>query len=189
MKRSIRMFFLAILIGALFIAVIMTFMALGIAHPVPWVLLVTMIAIPLVFNLSERSQYVKWDDKYSVGIESIDDDHRKLFHLINQFETAIRYHTGETFEKQALNDLLDYTRYHFDREEKMLEENGYADIAAHKDEHQKMIAKVDEFFNDYKERGHAALEEAPGFLRDWLINHINGTDQAYSEFMQGKDVH
>lgn len=188
MKKSTKMFFLAILVGTLLVAAILTFVALGISHPVPWILLATVIAIPLISNLSEHSRHVKWKDSYSVGIESIDEDHRKLFNLINQLQTAIHYQTGENFEKQALDDLVDYTRYHFQREEGLMAEHGYPDLVAHKGEHEKMIAKVEQFLIAYQEQGHDALEGVADFLKDWLVHHINGTDKAYSPFLREKGV-
>ena len=51
-----------------------------------------------------------------------------------------------------------------------------------------MIARVDEVLVAYHRDQHAALQEALGFLKDWLINHINGTDKQYSQFLIDKGV-
>jgi hemerythrin-like metal-binding protein len=176
------------LMGALLVATILTFIALGVANPVPWILLVALLIIPFLLKKTEKQHFVVWKDEYSVGVKSLDDDHRKLLNLINNFQTAVHYQTGEEFEKEALNEVIAYTKYHFDREEKMMEKAGYADIEAHKKIHKSMIAKTDDFMRDYEKRGHEALEEVAQYLKDWLVGHINGTDQEYSAILKQKGI-
>ena len=129
-----------------------------------------------------------WQDAYSVGVATLDDDHKKLIDLLNQFQTAYDYHTGEAFEQEALNELVAYTRYHFEREEKLMADIGYPDLDAHKEQHRVMIAEVERFVADYQARGHEALEGVASYLTDWLINHINGTDKQYGPFFNEKGV-
>ena len=174
--------------GTLLVAIMLTFTALGVAHPAPWLLVAALIAIPFLLKKSEQKEFAVWKDEYSVGVESLDDDHRKLLNLINNLQTAVHYQTGEIFEKEALDEVVAYTKYHFDREEKMLEEANYPDLEAHKALHAKMIAEVNGFVAEYEKRGHEALEEVAQYLKDWLIGHINGTDQEYSPLLQKKSA-
>ncbi len=188
MNTSLKMTFLVLFAGGLLIAVIFTFIAFGVAHPVPWLLTVTLLAIPVLVNRSETRHFAVWKDKYSVGIGSLDGDHRKLLNLINTFQTAMHYNMGGMFEKEAFNDVVAYTKYHFEREEKMMQEVGYADLEAHKDIHRAMIAKINELSLRYDKGEHGILEETSLFLKDWLIEHINGTDKDYSSLMIKKGL-
>ncbi len=183
------MLLLVLLAGTLLVATILTFVALGVGHPVPWLLVASLIGIPVLTNWHEKRNFAVWKDEYSVGIESLDEDHRKLLSLINHLQTAVHYQTGELFEKEALNEVVAYTKYHFEREEKMLEKAGYADLDAHKELHKKMIAKIDEFLVRYEKEGHEALVDVALYLKCWLVKHINGTDQEYSALLQEKGVH
>lgn len=135
-----------------------------------------------------ESDFVVWKDEYSVGIESIDNDHKKLLSLINNLQTSALYYTGEEFDRQALKELLNYTEYHFKREEKLMEENGYPDFAAHKAQHQKMTEKIKEMVTTYEQDDEQTILELAQFLRNWLVNHINGSDQEYSGFLIKKGV-
>lgn len=188
MNRKIKMLFLTLVFGGLLVAVILTFIALGVTNIVPWLLLAVLLAIPFLLKTKEKQQFVVWKDEYSVGIESLDYDHKKLLTLINQLQTAVHYQTGELFEKELLDEVVAYTKYHFDREEKMMEETGYPDMDAHKKGHREMIAKVDTFLNSYEKEGHEALEEVSLYLKDWLVQHINGTDQEYSRLFKEKGM-
>lgn len=186
MNKSMKMILVTLLMGSLFISVILTFTALGFAHPVPWLLAASLLIIPILLKKSEKANFAVWKDEYSVGIDVLDDDHRKLLNLINKFQTAVQYKTGEDFEKEALTEVIAYTKYHFEREEKMMEEAGYDDLEAHKKLHQTMITKIDEFMLEYEKQGHTALEEVADYLQSWLVGHINGTDQEYSLVLQKK---
>ncbi len=188
MSRTNKMIFLVLIAGTLLVAVVLTFIALGVFHPVPWLLVASLLIIPFLMSRSEKQHYVEWKDEYSVGVKSIDDDHKKLLNLINNFQTAVRYRTGKAFEKESLDEVIAYTKYHFDREEKMMQEAGYPDIEAHKEIHRAMIAKIDDFLIDYDKRGYEALEEVSLYLKDWLVNHINGTDQEYSALFIEKGI-
>jgi hemerythrin-like metal-binding protein len=132
---------------------------------------------------------VDWKDEYSVGIESIDQQHKKLINLINMLQTSVDYSTGEEFERECLAAVVDYTKTHFVYEEGLMSQYGYPDFEAHKAQHQKMINKVDELLSAYEERPESAMQDTLDFLKQWLIRHINGTDKQYSEFLLGKGAH
>ena len=188
MNRSIKMVLWVLVIGALLVSIILTFIALGLKSPVPWLLIVPLLIIPFLISRGEKQYYAVWKDEYSVGVKSLDDDHRKLLNLINNLQTAVHYQTGEVFEKEALEEVVAYTKYHFEREEKMLQDAGYADLEAHKETHKKMILKVESFLQEYETKGHLVLEEMASYLRNWLVKHINGTDQEYSSLLQEKGI-
>ena len=178
-----------LLIGALLVGAVLTFMVFGVAHFFPWLFVLAIAAVVYAVRMREKDKFLVWKDEYSVGIEVIDQDHQKLLNLINQFQTAVFYRTGRDFEEQAFNELVDYTRTHFKREEDLMEEHGYPDFEAHREEHRKMIAQVESWLEKYQSSDREmSLKEAVVHLRDWLLNHINGTDQAYSGFLHDKGV-
>lgn len=178
-----------LLIGALLVGALITFIVLGIGHLVPWLFILATIGLVVFVKYREKRKFLVWKDEYSVGIEAIDKDHRKLLNLINQFQTAVLYRTGREFEQEAFDALVDYTRTHFRREEDLMEEHGYPDFEAHREQHRKMIAQVEAYMVQYAGEGRQVpLERAVVFLQDWLIKHINGTDQEYSGYLKSKGV-
>ncbi|MBC8212293.1 MAG: hemerythrin family protein [Gammaproteobacteria bacterium] len=155
----------------------------GLDNPVPWIMIAVLIAIPFLHKRITARKYIAWDDKLSVGIAIIDDDHKKLISLINNLQTAVLYPTGETYERQALKEVVDYTVYHFKREEELMEKFAYPDFEAHKKTHHEMILKVSEFMDAYEKSRDDTINELTLFLKTWLIKHIAGTDQQYSTFL------
>lgn len=182
------MVFTVLAIGVLLVCSILSFIALGVASIAPWFFLLAIAILVLLVRYHEKSKRVVWSNDYSVGIEDIDNDHKKLIDLINRFQTAIYYNTGSGFEQKALNELVDYTKYHFAKEEDLLEKHGYPQFDEHKQEHVEMIKRVENYIVEHRDEGHQSLARISKYLRNWLIKHINGTDKQYSEFLHSKGV-
>ncbi|OGT90383.1 MAG: hypothetical protein A2286_00260 [Gammaproteobacteria bacterium RIFOXYA12_FULL_61_12] len=186
MKQSVSMLMYSLALVVLLVVDVMLFVALGLASPIPWVVLAAIATIPYFSSRQEKRRFVTWHDSYSTGIEAIDNDHKKLLGLINNLQASVHYHTGEQFERQSLNELIDYTRFHFGREESLMEKHGFPGFADHKRQHHEMIQEVERFVAEYEKKGSDALDQVAEYLKVWLVNHINGTDQEYSPYLREK---
>ncbi|MEO5343776.1 MAG: bacteriohemerythrin [Gammaproteobacteria bacterium SHHR-1] len=185
MRKSLQTFGLSLFIILAFIVIGFGF-TYGIGNPVPWIMIVLLLALPYAHQRLTEKRFVTWSDDLSVGIEAIDDDHKRLLGLINNLQNAVYYPTGEAFERQSLEELVAYTKYHFEREEALMEKHGYADLEPHKQQHEKMIAEVERYLQAYEKDPESTIEGLTRFLKDWLIKHIRGTDQQYSAYLRGK---
>ena len=188
MNQHMRMFGIALLMLSLITAVILGLMA-GPTSPLTWTLVAILVAVPFIHRKLSAKHFIEWKDEYSVGLDSIDQQHRKLIGLINQLTTAVDYSTGEEFEREALAELVEYTKTHFTFEEGLMEDNGYPDFEAHRAQHRAMIAEVEAVLAEYEKDHDMAMRHAVDYLQGWLINHINGTDKQYSSFLIDKGVH
>lgn len=162
------------------LSVILSFLTNPVS-PTPWVLVMALCLMPLIKQ--SHIKQIKWSKEYNIGIEYIDQDHKKLLHLLNQFSIAYDYAQCEEFEREALEDLVSWTKYHFKREEKLMEDYGYPGLAAHKEEHQAMMDQVEEYVSIYNREGHDSLKQVTNLLTFWLINHIQESDTKYRDYL------
>ena len=181
------MFGVSLLILTLIVAAILGLIA-GPGSPLTWLLIASLLVIPYIHRKMSAKNYVEWKEEYSVGIKSIDEQHKRLLNLINQLQTAIDYSTGDQFEREALGELVDYTKTHFSYEEGLMRDNDYPDFEPHKAQHVAMFKKVEEVLAEYEKDHDTAMSNAVEYLKQWLINHINGTDKQYSSYLIGKGV-
>jgi hemerythrin-like metal-binding protein len=129
-----------------------------------------------------------WNSRLIIGIDSIDEQHRKLVMLINDLHQAMKSKVGTAESGRILDELAEYTRYHFDFEEKLFDHHTYPAAAAHVSEHRALVEKVNAFREDFR-MGRAGLSmDLMYFLSDWLRQHIMKTDKAYVPFFKGKKV-
>ncbi|MFW2373695.1 MAG: bacteriohemerythrin [Gammaproteobacteria bacterium] len=187
LTKGISMFLLSALIMALLVMIVLGFM-LGFTHPLPWILIGVLAIIPYIHDKIVSNRFVQWNDSLSVGIDSIDADHKRLLGMINQLQTAAHYHTDDEMIEKTLNELMAYTQYHFTREEEIMQANGYPDFDEHKQQHQNMVNEVSKFIDEYRVNKTRTIDNVTLFLKTWLINHIKGSDQEYAPYLKDKGI-
>jgi hemerythrin len=127
-----------------------------------------------------------WNDSYSVSVASMDNQHKKLFDLINQLHDAMAAGKGKEIIGTVLNEMLDYTKTHFTAEEKILEKHNYPGLPEQKKQHGIYIQKVVEMQEKAKTGNLVLSLEASQFLKEWLLNHILVIDKKYSDLLATK---
>ncbi len=132
-------------------------------------------------NLTLMTDLVVWTSKYSVGCDYIDEQHKKLIQIINELYSNFMERSSRDKMQKILDELVDYTVYHFNAEEKMLEEHGAGPSEEHKKQHQDFVNKIKVFQKRYELGDNVLGLDIMNFLKDWLLNHILGTDMKYSK--------
>ena len=136
---------------------------------------------------SDASVLITWDSSIQFGLDSIDRQHRHLVELINRLHQAMRSRAGRTVLQSLLQELAGYTVEHFQLEEKMMAKAGYAGLNEHKQIHQKLVKKVTDFQKQFETGNATVTIDLMNFLRDWLIDHIKGTDRLYVSSLKVAD--
>ncbi len=132
---------------------------------------------------------VVWSEKLSVGVRSIDDQHKKLVTLLNQLHDGMMAGRGKEVVGPVLKGLIDYTATHFKYEEDLFARTFYADSAAHKKEHADLVRRVLDIQKTYNEKGPSVLTiQVMNFLKDWLTSHIQGSDMKYAPHLKANGV-
>jgi hemerythrin len=133
---------------------------------------------------------MKWDESLSVGVELIDEQHKMWIERLRDAQAAIKEIQGMPHISNALDFLVDYTRFHFSTEEKYMMETGYPELGSHRAEHEELKSTLDDLVEDFRQEGVTEkLSEAIGtFLGNWLRNHIRVVDQAFAAFLKEKRI-
>lgn len=122
---------------------------------------------------------VEWKDSYCIKISEIDEQHRKLFDILNQlYDSFLNGNTGSDIDL-ILDELEDYTIYHFEEEEKLFAKFNYSQTEEHVNQHESFISKIDEFKEKINSKNSKVHLELINFLRDWIIKHILFSDKLY----------
>jgi hemerythrin len=128
--------------------------------------------------------FVDWNDRYSVGVAQVDQQHKKLVALINQLHEAMSSGKGQAVLGPVCTELVSYARTHFAQEEQMLKLHRYPDLTAHQAVHAKLTAEVGELQKKLESKQSVLTMDVMGFLRTWLTDHIMQTDQKYAGHMK-----
>jgi hemerythrin len=132
---------------------------------------------------------MEWSDKLSVGVPSIDTQHKKLVGMANELYDAMKAGHGKDVLNKTLDGLINYTVTHFKYEEKLFAQTGYAASAPHLKEHEDLTKQVLAVQEKMKKGvSFAQSMEVMEFLKNWLINHILKSDKAYSSHLNAKGI-
>jgi hemerythrin-like metal-binding protein len=129
---------------------------------------------------------IEWTPALSVGIPTIDEQHKVLVGLINRLGEAAEAGRTKAEIGPVLLELEDYTKKHFSLEEAAFEEYAYPDAAKHIAEHEAFVAKIDDFQMAFAVDKAQVGEEILLYLRTWLTRHITFTDKKYRPYLAGK---
>ena len=120
-----------------------------------------------------------WDEKYSVGVRQIDDQHKMMFKTINELIDLLANMPTQEQVQKIIESLIAYKKYHFSTEEKYFDEFGYEGSQEHKTLHKEFSEKLEQMIKDSEGDAISLAFKLIDFLEDWLINHLMVIDQKY----------
>lgn len=122
---------------------------------------------------------IRWSSELELGIPVIDSQHHRIVDYINQVAQvqSSKKHEGLFL---VLDELVDYTLYHFAFEENLMDESGYPFINAHKKVHRLFAQRIARF-QQRANTGEDIAEELLHVLKVWLVSHIKSDDKDYAE--------
>lgn len=129
-----------------------------------------------------------WKEEFELNIDSIDSQHKELLHIGNRVYLLLeQYQEGEDNYDEiinVINELKDYTRYHFKTEEDLFIKYHYPDYEKHKKEHESFIRYINSInINSYKEKQKLFLKELMKIIVNWVFHHIITSDYMYKDYL------
>ncbi len=123
---------------------------------------------------------IEWTPALAIGDPAIDRQHQKLFRLAADMVSD----RDQVRAMRTLAALSEYVIVHFRDEEKLLEEIGYPELAAHKKLHDDFRARLAKL---YANAGGMTLdqiaEEVRLLINEWLTKHIMVVDREYAKYL------
>jgi len=126
---------------------------------------------------------LKWDEKYEVGHDRIDTEHRIFLDLIIDFQQAIEQNLPKAKQLRILKEVEKYAEFHFVSEENIMLDISYPDYEHHAKLHAYLLSEVQneyfKFMSDQTE-GKDIFE----FLFNWFAIHTSNEDKKLVEFIK-----
>lgn len=123
----------------------------------------------------------------SVGVASLDDDHRIILGIIIDLQEAVEEDDDPEILGSMVIFLCDHILTHLRREERLMDKLGYPDFPSHKTAHAELVAWNSTFRASYMENSAGWLTAdkltAPA---EWWVNHILTVDMLYKDFFAAR---
>ena len=133
-----------------------------------------LIVVVFAYVLQEGWMELTWSKQMSVGNQTIDTEHKKIFDLVNEVDRVIGTKDAALIA-QALNQLEETTRAHFENEEKIARAIDFPfedHVLEHKyilDEFQQIKTLLSANQDSWSE---SVAEYYFDFLSTWAIDHV-----------------
>lgn len=131
---------------------------------------------------------VLWSENYETGIAAIDEQHKRLFLMVNEFHEAMKERRGREKIAEVLDFLGEYVGRHFQDEEQLMADHKYPAYLQHKHVHESLARKVNKLIAGYKRGDTTLTVETSQLLLDWISEHIQGHDMLYINFFKEKGL-
>lgn len=135
-------------------------------------------------NSIKNYELVEWTDDLNRGIEIIDQQHKHWICILNKL---IKGKNQRWVVGSVLDELIDYTQYHFKTEEELYEKYGYPILERekHQEYHNMFVERIQEIRRKFLQQKTQVIgDELLSMMGDWLINHIKHADKAACEFIK-----
>jgi len=129
-----------------------------------------------------------WDDKYKVGVEVLDAQHKKLFEIINELLDAISHLPNKENVENITKHLIEYKKTHFETEEKLFKDCNYEKTEQHIAIHHEFSDKLDSLQKEYGDDPIVYAFQLVDYLEDWMIKHLMNSDKDYTKCLHDHGV-
>lgn len=129
---------------------------------------------------------IEWDESYSVNNEELDNQHQRLFDMINALFQAIGSDDANVIIPAVIQDLTSYSQEHFETEERYMTDCEYPGLEKHKQQHKEFCNKVSEWHTLNTDEPDKFAAEAIDYLYYWLTNHILSEDKSYAPCLKNR---
>ena len=119
---------------------------------------------------------IVWGYVLSIGVDEIDEDHRKLVSIFNVLNHSVMEGESPDYMAAVLEELINCTVWHFSHEERLMLKHGYEEMEEHKAQHKELIKSARELQQEILQIGQAVGDEHVEFLERWLTEHILTAD-------------
>ena len=125
----------------------------------------------------KSTDLVEWQETMKIGITEVDQDHKKLFSLLNIFHDVCRSQAHKNRQKEAVQNLIQHTRSQFIHEERLMEKFGDPKFGEHRAQHLKFLEQAEQFLRDMDIGSYTLLLDLSIFVKNWFLFHVTKWDK------------
>jgi hemerythrin len=126
---------------------------------------------------------IEWEERMSVGLYLIDEQHKELVALINAIDDAVRRQAGRDEVSRYIRRFYSYTITHFQTEESLMDHSTYPEYFTQVKEHLDCSQKAIEFHRQFVENPQFDLKGFLDYIVEWFVHHTVGIDQSLADHL------
>jgi len=130
-----------------------------------------------------------WSEEYSINVAEVDAQHKKLLEYVSELHAAVEARIDKEDLRQMLEDLVDFTRFHFSTEERLMNEHGLEHVEMHHNEHEMLLKHMEDLVEGVSNGIYPSFYSDYDISNDWFLSHILKFDKKLGEYLNSKGVY
>jgi hemerythrin len=122
-----------------------------------------------------------WKPEYSVNEATLDRHHQQLFAVLNSVYENVMNSPELDSVVPKIDELSNYTKYHFSTEEQYMRDHGFPEIDDHIVKHREFTHTIDALRTSYHNNDLEVAKDLIVVLGEWLLQHVLKEDLKYSK--------
>ena len=122
---------------------------------------------------------IEWQDNFSIGVPSVDYEHRQLVELINTLHADLSSGSPNYTVMDFLGEIYAKISAHFALEERIMREQQYDEYDAHKADHERLLDVLRDIMDDYEDGACFDEQVLAERLRTWFTEHFSTKDARF----------
>ena len=127
--------------------------------------------------MHKKNKFLNWTNELNINVGIIDNQHKKLIDILNNLNELLFLKKYQDINI-IVKELINYTNYHFDEEEKILKKINYSEYLNQRERHDKFRKELSKYI-DIKNAENIQQEcsKLLFLVQSWLIDHIKKIDK------------
>ena len=126
--------------------------------------------------------FATWDDRFLLGVRQLDENHQRLFRLLNIINDQLAGKVPSDNPTALLNALSSLSVFYFGHEERWMAKISFPELSEHKEEHDLLVSTIADVQLSYSQAS-SGNEVLLLFLNGWIHRHFNFTNERLRLFM------
>jgi len=122
---------------------------------------------------------IEWEDKFSVGISIINEQHKEFIDILNKVIYTKEHNDNIEEIDEVLEEMVNYAHTHFKIEESYMKLFNFPYYQDYEKEHHDFVIKTIAYHDKVIKGDSQVVNEILEYLKRWLVNHIQGTDKKF----------
>ena len=131
---------------------------------------------------------MSWRDQYSVGVETLDNQHQAMLRILNELHAASLRGKAQEVAGPLLRQLVALANEHFSTEERLMESTGFPGLAEHRAKHREMAGKIADLAFRHEKGDTTVYVPLLHLVRDYQTKHMQNEDQDYARWQRTRGV-
>ncbi len=137
-------------------------------------------------TLDKETTHIKWADELTVKNKEMDDDHKNILALLNDYQQVVVEEAGNDVIDRKFQLLVEFSGYHFSREEVLMEACGYPHHVKHHQIHVMLLRTITDMIKVFREAPDVFDHRSTiSFLEYWFKAHVLDMDVEYASYLRG----